>query len=139
VTSEQLRAAAHAAVDAGVAVLREGRGEPLARIGKAAKDFLTEVDLASEAAMKAALAASTPDVGFWEEGGFGDPDRLGEFRCLLTHANGQPAVANYLRAPGSDTFVALAIDVLTIADGEIVEIVTFGDSRFASFGLAAAL
>jgi RNA polymerase sigma-70 factor (TIGR02960 family) len=78
-------------------------------------------------------------VAFWEQGGFGDPDRLGEFRCLLTHANGQPAVANYLRAPGSDSFVALALDVLTIAGGEIVEIVTFADSRFGSFGLAAAL
>lgn len=72
-SDEQLRAAAHAAVDEAVAVLRAGRGEPLARIGKAAKDFLTEVDLASEAALKAALARSTPDVGFYgEEGGGAD-------------------------------------------------------------------
>src|SRR3954452_22044312 len=78
-------------------------------------------------------------AAFWESGGFGDPDRLGEFRCVLTHANGQPAVANYVRAPGSDTFVALALDVLTIAGGEIVEIVTFSDSTFGSFGLAGAL
>ena len=35
---------------------RRAATQPLARIGKAAKDFLTEVDLASEAAMKAALA-----------------------------------------------------------------------------------
>src|SRR5690349_4257139 len=34
-------------------------------------------------------------VEFWEAGGFGDPERLGEFRCLLTFANRQPAVANY--------------------------------------------
>ena len=34
------------------------------------KDFLTEVDLASEAAMKRSLAVSTPDIGFYgEEGG----------------------------------------------------------------------
>ena len=72
-TSDELRAAAHAAVDAGVAVLREGRGEPLARIGKAAKDFLTEVDLAAEAALKNALAGTTPDIGFYgEEGGGAD-------------------------------------------------------------------
>ena len=63
-------AAAHAAVDEAVAVLRAGRDEPLTRIGKAAKDFLTEVDLASEAAIKRSLAASTPEIGFYgEEGG----------------------------------------------------------------------
>jgi len=63
-------AAAHAAVDEAVGILREGRSRPQKRIGKAAKDFLTEVDLASEAAMKRALAASTPDIGFYgEEGG----------------------------------------------------------------------
>jgi len=62
--------AAVAAVAAGVAVLREHRGEQLTRIGKAAKDFLTEVDLASEAAIKASLSAFTPDIGFYgEEGG----------------------------------------------------------------------
>jgi myo-inositol-1(or 4)-monophosphatase len=62
--------AARAAVDEGVAVLRAHRGERLKRIGKAAKDFLTEVDLASEAAIKASLAAFTPDIGFYgEEGG----------------------------------------------------------------------
>ncbi len=74
--TDELSAAAHAAVDDAVAVLREGRARPLTRIGKAAKDFLTEVDLASEAAMKRALAASTPDIGFYgEEGGGAALDR----------------------------------------------------------------
>ena len=63
-------------VDAGVAALPQDRDEPLARIGKAAKDFLTEVDLASEAALKAALAKLTPDIGFYgEEGGGADLHR----------------------------------------------------------------
>ena len=62
--------AAHAAVDDAVQVLVEGRREPLTRTAEAAKDFLTEVDLASEAAIKASLAAFTPDIGFYgEEGG----------------------------------------------------------------------
>jgi myo-inositol-1(or 4)-monophosphatase len=66
-------AAANAAVDDAVAILREGRNQPLRRTAKAAKDFLTEVDLASEAAIKASLAASTPDIGFYgEEGGGAD-------------------------------------------------------------------
>src|SRR3954452_6195475 len=60
-------------------------------------------------------------LAFWEEGGFGDAERLGEFRCLLTFANRQPAVGNYLRKPGSDTFEALALDVLTVAGGAITE------------------
>jgi myo-inositol-1(or 4)-monophosphatase len=65
--------AAHAAVDEAVMVLRDGREQPLTRIGKAAKDFLTEVDLASEAAVKRSLAASTPEIGFYgEEGGGAD-------------------------------------------------------------------
>jgi myo-inositol-1(or 4)-monophosphatase len=63
-------AAAHAAVDDAVAILRDGRARPHRRIAKAAKDFLTEVDLASESAMRRSLAASTPDIGFYgEEGG----------------------------------------------------------------------
>ena len=35
-------------------------------------------------------------VDFWFEGGFGDPQSLGEIRCVLTFANRQPAVANYV-------------------------------------------
>jgi myo-inositol-1(or 4)-monophosphatase len=66
-------AAAHGAVDEAVAILRAGRTQPQTRIDKAAKDFLTEVDLASETALKRALAASTPHIGFYgEEGGGAD-------------------------------------------------------------------
>jgi myo-inositol-1(or 4)-monophosphatase len=66
-------AAAHAAVDEAVAILRAGRARPHQRVAKAAKDFLTEVDLESESAMKRSLAASTPEIGFYgEEGGGAD-------------------------------------------------------------------
>jgi RNA polymerase sigma-70 factor, ECF subfamily len=78
-------------------------------------------------------------VGFWVEGGFGDPERLGLMRCVLTYANRQPAVACYVKRAGDDTYRALAIDVLTVAGGEIVDIVTFGDTMFGAFGLAEAL
>lgn len=66
--------AAHAAVDDAVAILRDGRAghKSLRRIDKAAKDFLTEVDLASEAALKQRLNATTPDIGFFGEEGGGD-------------------------------------------------------------------
>jgi myo-inositol-1(or 4)-monophosphatase len=63
-------AAAHAAVDEAVEILRAGRTRRHTRIDKATKDFLTEVDLASETTLKRVLAASTPQIGFYgEEGG----------------------------------------------------------------------
>src|SRR5690349_11771933 len=66
-------AAAHAAVDEAVALLRARRDERHTRTAKAAKDFLTEVDTASEALLKRALSESTPDIGFYgEEGGGAD-------------------------------------------------------------------
>jgi RNA polymerase sigma-70 factor (TIGR02960 family) len=78
-------------------------------------------------------------LGFWRAGGFGDPQEFGEIRCLLTAANRQPAVANYVRRPGTDAFEPMALDVLTISGGRIAEIVTFDDDRFAGFGLPQAL
>jgi RNA polymerase sigma-70 factor (ECF subfamily) len=78
-------------------------------------------------------------VGGWVEGGFGDAGKIGEFRCTLTFANRQPAVANYLRKPGDDTFRAFAIDVLAVSGGKIVDITTFDAPLFAAFGLPEAL
>jgi myo-inositol-1(or 4)-monophosphatase len=66
-------AAAHAAVDEAAALLRARRDERHTRTAKAAKDFLTEVDTASEALLKRLLSESTPDIGFYgEEGGGAD-------------------------------------------------------------------
>ena len=74
----------------------------------------------------------------WIEGGFGTGDYT-DFRCVLTWANRQPAVANYVRKRGSDVHVALALDVLRIEDGEIAEIVAFPDTVFPAFDLPATL
>jgi RNA polymerase sigma-70 factor (ECF subfamily) len=63
-------------------------------------------------------------VGSWVKGGFGS-DWFGDLRCLLTRANGMPAVACYVRKPGAASFRALALDVLVIRDGLIQEITTF--------------
>jgi RNA polymerase sigma-70 factor (ECF subfamily) len=78
-------------------------------------------------------------IGAWHEGGFGDEERIGRFRCVLTFANRQPAVANYLRKPGDDKYRAFAIDVLTVSGGAIVDIMTFDGTLFDAFGLPAAL
>jgi RNA polymerase sigma-70 factor (ECF subfamily) len=77
-------------------------------------------------------------VSSWLEGGMGTPE-FGEFRCLLTSANRQPAVACYLRSPGETEYVALAVDVLRIEDGEIADITSFTGTVFDAFGLPPKL
>jgi RNA polymerase sigma-70 factor, ECF subfamily len=77
-------------------------------------------------------------VEAWKAGGFGSPD-FGEFRCLVTRANTQPAVANYVRRPGDDEFRQMAIDVLRIEEGQVAEIVTFPPDVFPAFELPAKL
>jgi RNA polymerase sigma-70 factor (ECF subfamily) len=67
---------------------------------------------------------------------FGDALRTaGRFLLVETTANRLPAAANYLLAPGDDTYRALSLDVLRIVDGEIAEITTFEPELFSYFGL----
>ena len=46
----------------------------------------------------------------WIDGGFGS-EGFGSMRCVVTRANGQPAVAGYVRKPGDGAYEPLAIDV----------------------------
>jgi RNA polymerase sigma-70 factor (ECF subfamily) len=77
-------------------------------------------------------------VASWVEGGFG-ADWFGEFRCVVTRANRQPAVAFYLRRPDDSEYRAFAVDVLRVEDGEIAEVTAFGADVFPAFGLATTL
>jgi RNA polymerase sigma-70 factor, ECF subfamily len=70
----------------------------------------------------------------WIEGGFGSQP-FGRLRCVVTHANLQPAVACYRCQPGDSTWRALAMDVLRIEDGLVTEIVVFMPENFSAFGL----
>jgi RNA polymerase sigma-70 factor (ECF subfamily) len=70
----------------------------------------------------------------WAEGGFGS-ERFGRVRCVVTHANLQPAVACYRCLPGDSTWRSLALDVLRIEDGLITEIVVFPPDSFQAFKL----
>jgi RNA polymerase sigma-70 factor (ECF subfamily) len=70
----------------------------------------------------------------WIEGGFGS-ERFGRLRCVVTHANLQPAVACYRCQPGDSAWRALALDVLRIEDGMITEIVVFMPDNLPAFGL----
>jgi RNA polymerase sigma-70 factor (ECF subfamily) len=77
-------------------------------------------------------------VRIWVEGGFGS-DWFGDLRCVVTSANRQPTVACYVRHPGESEFRPLALDVLAIEDGDVVEITAFGSDLFAAFGLPPKL
>ena len=77
-------------------------------------------------------------VASWLEGGFGCGDYQ-DFRCTLTHANRQPAVANYVRRPGDSDYRALAVDMLRIEGDAVAEIITFGPGVFATLGLPPKL
>ena len=77
-------------------------------------------------------------VQSWIDGGFGS-EAFGSLRCVVTRANGQPAVANYVRKPGDDAYSPLALDVLRVVDGTIADIVVFDGSVFNRFGLPEAI
>jgi RNA polymerase sigma-70 factor (ECF subfamily) len=123
----------------------------------AERDLLTRYVDCSERADAAGLAALLHDdvrftmppqpgvwagrrtvVQSWVDGGFGS-EAFGRLRCLLTRANGQPAVACYVRRPGDPAFSALAIDVVRLRDGAVAEIVTFDRALFERFGLPLTL
>lgn len=77
-------------------------------------------------------------VGSWVEGGFGE-ETFGSMRCIVTRANGQPAVACYVRRPGDDAYTPLAIDVLRIEDGAVKDITTFDGALLGMFDLPPRL
>ena len=68
------------------------------------------------------------------------PDHVGRFRMVAIRANGQPAAAAYVRAPGAATHRAFALGVLRVEGGRIVDMVAFHDpALFPAFGLPPEL
>ncbi|HET6317574.1 MAG TPA: RNA polymerase subunit sigma-70, partial [Chloroflexota bacterium] len=68
------------------------------------------------------------------------PLRLqGDIRMLPTAANRQPAAASYHRAPGAAEYRLVALNVLRVERGEIVELTTFSPSLLHGFDLPASL
>jgi RNA polymerase sigma-70 factor (ECF subfamily) len=64
------------------------------------------------------------------------PHYVGRFQMVATRANGQPAVAAYVRGPGDCVHRAFGIAVLRIEDGRIAEITAFHDpGLFPAFAL----
>ncbi|MEJ7647977.1 MAG: sigma factor-like helix-turn-helix DNA-binding protein [Nakamurella sp.] len=77
-------------------------------------------------------------VTCWAEGGFGS-DAFGSVRCVRTRANGQPAVAVYVRVPGASEYTALTLEALRFRDSAVADVVNFDPSVFPHFGLPATL
>lgn len=69
----------------------------------------------------------------------GSPGYVGAWRSLPTSANRQPAVAHYLRRPGTAVFRAQVFDVLRIEGGRITQITAFEPHLFPAFGLPLKL
>ncbi|HKT05288.1 MAG TPA: RNA polymerase subunit sigma-70 [Rugosimonospora sp.] len=125
-------------------------------VGAAERELLARfIDAHERCDAAAALAASAADIRITMppypylyqgrdaiqpllERAFG-PQRDGDWRLLPTSANRLPTAASYLRRPGDSEFRAFKLDVLRVAGGAIVEITTFGHSRFPGFGLPPVL
>jgi RNA polymerase sigma-70 factor (ECF subfamily) len=67
------------------------------------------------------------------------PMYFGQWRHIVTRANGQLAAAGYVRRPGTNVYRPQNIDVLRIVDGRIAEITTFEPHLFPAFGLPRTL
>ena len=66
--------------------------------------------------------------------------RCGHWRHTPVSANGQPAVAAWLRPEGAAEHGAWSINVFTVRDGRIAEITSFiGREHFTAFGLPLVL
>jgi RNA polymerase sigma-70 factor (TIGR02960 family) len=63
------------------------------------------------------------------------PAYFGEWKHLPTRANRMPAVAGYVRRPGTTIFRAQTLDVLRMRDGKIAQITTFEPHLLPAFGL----
>jgi RNA polymerase sigma-70 factor (ECF subfamily) len=66
--------------------------------------------------------------------------RCGSWRHLPVAANGQAAVASYLRAGDGDAYRAWSVNVLTLRGARVAEVTSFlGAEHFAPFGLPETL
>ena len=61
------------------------------------------------------------------------------WRFLQTQANASPAFATYMWTEAAAAWLPKGLDVLTIRDGKVTEVVSFLEADFADFGLPTRL
>ncbi len=128
-------------------------GDPSAREKAAVKRFVDACEQGDLTALAAVLREDAlwtmPPQPEWHRGRdtlvgiwapiMAGPESWGEWKLLVTWANRQPAVANYVKGPDSDVFTPVALDVLRVDGDEIAEVITFPAEMFPRFGLPATL
>lgn len=67
------------------------------------------------------------------------PACFGTWRARPAHANGQPAIAGYVRRPGESIYHPQVLNVFRIDEGMIAEITAFSPEVFVSFNLPDSL
>jgi RNA polymerase sigma-70 factor (ECF subfamily) len=67
------------------------------------------------------------------------PGFFGDWRHVPTRANGRPAVAGYVRRPGTTVYRAQTLEVLRVEGGRIAGITTFEPHLLPAFGLPMTL
>jgi RNA polymerase sigma-70 factor (ECF subfamily) len=123
-----------------------------ARVRQIAADYAAALERGDAKALVALLTEdvtwSMPPLPHWYRGLEAVADfairvplaACGQWRHRMIAANGQPAVASYLRAGGDESYEAWSVNVLTMRDERIAEIMSFiGAGHFAVFGLPARL
>lgn len=131
---------------------RLGRELGDARMRSVATRFATALEAGDADALVAMLTEdvtwSMPPLPGWYRGREAVADfavevplgRCGSWRHLPVSANGQQAVALYLRRSDDDEFEAWSVTVLTLRGERIAELTSFlGTEHAAAFGLPAAL
>ncbi|HEY8720730.1 sigma-70 family RNA polymerase sigma factor [Pengzhenrongella sp.] len=123
-----------------------------ARVREIVTGYSTALELGDASALVALLTQdvtwSMPPLPHWYRGLEAVTDfalrvpltSCGSWRHLPTSANGQPAVAGYLRGEHDQAHVAWSIDVLTLRGERIAAVTSFiGPDHFALLGLPASL
>ncbi|MFW6693678.1 RNA polymerase subunit sigma-70 [Streptomyces sp. MAR4 CNX-425] len=67
------------------------------------------------------------------------PAFFGDWHHVPTRANGRPALAGYVRRPGTTVYRAQTLEVLRVEDSRIAEITTFEPHLLPAFGLPMTL
>jgi RNA polymerase sigma-70 factor, ECF subfamily len=122
------------------------RPDPSAQLQDVARRYIDAIERRDFEALAALVRDdvrfSFPPRALWYDGldafrrGSEKHAAVGEHLLVPAHANLQPAVAIYLRGPGEAQYRPLALEVLRVVEGRVIEVVDWGRPElFEEFGL----